>query len=311
MNNLIKFFKKIIQINLTLRDLVLNLYFRSIIYRKKHIKRGNYKWLEKVDLSVINKHEGILKFGDLQYIVPKNKYKTIPLHQKHLYSALINYYNIPKYFLLFWDTLIVYNEVFVENIYNKEFKVKNGDIILDIGASIGWYACKISKSVGNEGRIIAIEPNPINYNYLKKNIKLNNLNNITALNIGIWSHKNVLNFISKGYGSSFKPLKDLEKNDKEYRKIEVNTIDNIITELKLNKLNLIKMDIEGAEIEAVLGAKKTLKFFNELKLLIAAYHKNTSGIESYKFLLPILEKLDFDIFKDQLPLIVGKKKIDI
>ncbi len=68
------------------------------------------------------------------------------------------------------------------------------------------------------------------------------------------------------------------------------------------------MDIEDAEIEALIGAKQVLKNQNMLRLVIAAYHKNDKHIENYKILVPYLERMDFKIFKDYLPYIVGLKK---
>lgn len=307
LNLILNYVKKIITINSKLTEIILQLYFRSTFYRKKHIRDDNYKWLKNVNLSLINKNEGQLIIGDLHYIIPKNNYNLIPLHQKYLYAALINYYNIPKYYILFWDALIVIHEIFFKNVYDKGIEVNMGDTILDIGASIGWYTCKIAKDVGENGRIIAVEPNPVNYYYLEKNITLNNLNNVTLLNIGVWNTRKELNLLSKGYGSSLIFHKDL-KNRKELVKIKVDTIDKIVSELKIDKLDLIKMDIEGAEIEALIGARNILQDFNMLRLVIAAYHKNDKGIENYKILVPYLERMGFQIFKEYLPYIVGLKK---
>ncbi|MFX1315207.1 MAG: FkbM family methyltransferase [Promethearchaeota archaeon] len=301
-------FKNFIQINLKLRNFILNQYFRSIFYRKKHIKKGKYDWLKKVDLSIVNKNEGILRYKNLQYKIPKKDYKTIPLHQKYLYAALVKYYNIPKHFLLFWDSLLVFNEIFLIKEYNKEFQIRNGDIILDIGASIGWYTCKVSKLVGDNGKIIAIEPNQRNYEYLKKNIEINNLNNIITINKGVWSSKKELIFLCKGYGSTLEFNRVFENKSRNFITINVDTIDNIISELKLTKINLIKMDIEGAEIEAILGAKYVINNFKMLKLIIAAYHKNQKGLESFKILVPYLERRGFKIFEEHLPYIIAIKQ---
>lgn len=305
-NYFFMFTKKLIEINQKLENIIIDIYLRSIFYRKKHIKKDKYKWLETIDIEIINNKEGRFIFQDLYYLIPKNNYKQIPLHQKYLYASLISKYNIPKHFLLFWDSLITINEIFLENLYDKEFEIKLGDIVFDIGASIGWYACKVSKLIGDKGKIIAIEPNPKNFNFLIKNIQLNKLNNIDALNIGVWSSKKKLNFLCKGYGSSIRDIKDTKK-DNNIITINVNTIDNLIKELKIEKINLIKMDIEGAETKALLGAKNALNSFDMLKLIIAAYHRNSDGIETYKILIPFLKRLNFKIKYDRIPFIIGWK----
>lgn len=164
----------------------------------------------------------------------------------------------------------------------------------------------MSELAGERGKIIAIEPNPYNYYYLKKNVKINNLNNIILLNLGVWSCKKKLKFRCNKYGSSLKNI----INSRDYNniiEIDVDTIDNIVSNLKLERVNLIQMDIEGSKIEALKGANKTLKKSDTIKLTIAAYHKNSSGIENYKILVPILEKMKFKILKKYLPFIIGWK----
>lgn len=306
LNLFLNYLKEIINLNSKLKEFIMNIYFSSIFYRKKHIRNDNFKWLKDINLSLINKKEGKLLIGDLQYNLPKNNYNTIPLHQKHLYAALISFYDIPKYFLLFWNSLIVFNEIFLKNVYNKRFEINKGDIIIDVGASIGWYTCKVSKTVGDKGKIIAIEPNPKNYHYLLKNIELNNLNNIIPLNLAVFSSKRELRLISKGYGSFLESSQDLKKN-RNIIKINADTLDHLLSKFKIEKINIIKMDVEGSEIEVIRGAKKILEDFQMLKLIIAAYHKNKDGIECYRILIPYLEKKNFKIYKQYLPYIIASK----
>lgn len=298
--------KEFVKLNSKSNEIILNIYYRSIFYRKKHIKKNNYKWLENIELVVLNEKEGFLKYKNLKFCLPKNKMKQIPLHQKYLYASLINYFNIPKYYLLFWDDLIAFHEIFIKKSYDKNINIKNGDIILDVGASIGWYSCKISETVGENGKIIALEPNPENFKYLKKNIDKNNLKNIIPLNLGVWSSKKKMILILEKYSSI---LRNLNKSSKNKAKIDIDldTIDNIVLKLKLDKVNLIKMDIEGAEIEALKGAKYTIGHQKRISLMIAAYHKTSSGKETYKTLVPFLEKLNYKIFKEHLPFIYARK----
>lgn len=74
-------------------------------------------------------------------------------------------------------------------------------------------------------------------------------------------------------------------------KIKVDTMDNILKDLKIDKVDFITMDIEGAEIEALEGAKETLRN-NDVKLAIASYHK-IDGQPTYKTIIPMMEKIGF------------------
>jgi hypothetical protein len=72
--------------------------------------------------------------------------------------------------------------------------------------------------------------------------------------------------------------------------VEVDTLDNILKELEISKVDFIKMDIEGAEIEALKGMDGVLK--GRTELAIAAYHI-VNGRETFKIIIPWLEKRGF------------------
>ena len=59
--------------------------------------------------------------------------------------------------------------------------ISKGDIVIDIGAHIGWYSLLASRRVGKEGIVYAFEPEPISFNILVKNIKLNDITNIVPI----------------------------------------------------------------------------------------------------------------------------------
>ena len=123
-----------------------------------------------------------------------------------------------------------------------------GNVVLDLGANIGYYAIMEAKIVGSMGKIYAIEPDPRNIEILKKNIKLNNIDEIFDLEEGAISNKDEkIEFIlsPKTNLSSF----ELDKSKKNLNSILVQT-HNIGSFLKNKKrVDLIRMDIEGHEIE--------------------------------------------------------------
>ena len=300
---------KIIDKDPNLKNFILNVYYRSVFYRKKHLRKGKYNWLKNINITNINETEYLLEYHDIQFILLKNKIKEIPLHQKYLYAALIGTIKIPTYFLLFWDDLVIFHEIFIDKLYEKKFEIKAGNVILDLGASRGWFACKISKLVGDNGKIVAIEPNPYNFKYLKKNLERNNIKNVIPLKIGVWSSKKEIKLSNQKYISTIDILLKNQHPNKHanYITIEVDTIDSIVSKLNLQSVNYIKMDIEGAEIEAVKGATRTLSDYEDIKLSIAAYHEISPGVQSFKVLVPILKEKGFHIIEDYLPLIFAWK----
>jgi hypothetical protein len=69
----------------------------------------------------------------------------------------------------------------------EHFTPKEGDVVVDIGANIGRYTIISSKRVGANGKVVAIEAHPGNFEMLKSNIKLNQLTNVTPLNYAVYS----------------------------------------------------------------------------------------------------------------------------
>lgn len=153
--------------------------------------------------------------------------------------------------------------------YWRYSKPKKGDVFIDIGAGIGGTTIPPAGQVGKEGLVIAIEPNPQPLTWLRGNVAINKLENVKIVQKAVWNRKTVLK-MDVAYPSI--PMIPREKNRKEGKKAEVqaDTLDNILSNFDVDRIDFLKMDIEGAEIEALAGAEKTLQITE--KAAIAAYH---------------------------------------
>jgi len=131
---------------------------------------------------------------------------------------------------------------------------------IDIGANVGYYTCLVSK-VKTKTKIISIEPIPSTFKVLNLNCNLNNVKSI-ALNKALWSKITRVSFsIPKlkriyFYGLSRSKNKDAHLSSV---KIPAITLDFILEKYKLPRVDLIKIDVEGAECEVILGGRKTLE----------------------------------------------------
>ena len=83
---------------------------------------------------------------------------------------------------------VLYEEIYLKNIYFHEI-IKEGMNIVDVGANIGAYTILAAEKVGKDGKVIAIEPEPRNYEQLLENIKLNNFQNVIPKNIALTDHE--------------------------------------------------------------------------------------------------------------------------
>ena len=161
---------------------------------------------------------------------------------------------------------------------------------MDCGAFNGDTVEKfIDWSGGNYSKIFAIEADPVNFVALEKFISEKNYKNVVPVNCGAWNEKTTLYFSDTNNQSS------AVSTDGKI-KIAADTIDNITGG---EKINFIKMDIEGAELAALQGAAETIKNFNPT-LAICAYHKAEDLITLPQFIRSLNPDYKFYLRKHTL-----------
>jgi len=163
----------------------------------------------------------------------------------------------------------LYNIVADFGFYTYFHKIKSGDVILDAGANNGYVSLYFSKMSGDAGKVYAFEPDSINIAHIRQNMKLNPVaRNIEIEDLLLWNENTEVDFYEAGtVGSSavWKP-----EGEKLVKKRAV-TIDSWVRENGITRLDFIKMDIEGAEIEAMEGCVETIKNLQP-DFAIASYH---------------------------------------
>ncbi len=180
----------------------------------------------------------------------------------------------------------VYIEIYVKDVYQKK-EIKKGMNVIDVGAHIGAYTMLAAEKVGEEGKVIAIEPEPKNYQLLIKNIKLNNFKNVIPVKIALADHEGFKKlylhpFISADHSLALRKNEGFKEN--LYIKIPVKTLDNLVAELNLNKVDIIKIDAEGSELPILRGAERTLNANPKVKIFVASYHYPEEMKEVSQFL---------------------------
>ena len=181
-------------------------------------------------------------------------------------SLLINIYDYKMQIPMQYDgigrALYVHRSRELDHKWMIDNELSSGNTVLDLGANIGYYAIMEARKVGLHGKIYAIEPDPRNIEFLEKNIKLNGINDIFEFEQAAISNKDEkVEFIlsSKTNLSSF----ELEKSKNNFRSIKVKTYD-LGTYLKNKKrVDLVRMDIEGHEIEVFDSLIKFSKGFRD------------------------------------------------
>ena len=161
--------------------------------------------------------------------------------------------------------------------------------IIDVGANIGYYALEEDTHVKVK-LIVAIEPNPVSFELLSQNICMNDAM-ANVFNIGISDVDGTLPFyISKQSNiCSILPRAEYEKKID----VPVMRLDTLLDREKIENVDLIRMDIEGHEINALRGMKETMEKYRPWFCL--EYHSPVISPEDREFFISTLEALDYEL----------------
>ncbi|MGB5596433.1 MAG: FkbM family methyltransferase [Crocosphaera sp.] len=151
-----------------------------------------------------------------------------------------------------------------ETITLFEKLLNNCKVFLDIGANIGFYSLFAALNDTDETiKIYAFEPVPVVFSRLKDNIQLNKISNIQPINTAINNYDGLVNLLIKQHDLSMPTLSRItsSSNQKSLETITVKSlkIDTFVTRNDICQVDLIKIDIEGAEAKAIEGAKDVIQ----------------------------------------------------
>ena len=179
--------------------------------------------------------------------------------------------------------------------------LKKGSTFIDGGANIGFFSIIGSKLVGSKGTIVAFEPTPLTLKYLNQNITINKISNIIVSDKGLSSTEKVMSFLIKKNSEENSILKNESKKfqiNEKIININTTTIDKFCKKNNLKQIDLIKLDIEGQELEAIKGSKDVLLNNKNIKIIFELNIANNS--RGIKFALEIfdeLKRLNFSNFE--------------
>jgi len=221
-------------------------------------------------------------FFDYQYIVDHiNEFENIYnlLQDKQSKETLVAFINSK----ISGEPYGLYELMDQDQYFNDLVPFGSNEVFIDCGAYNGDTILGFVNKVGKEyKKIYAFEPDDINNDILIKTVEKNNLHDIQIIKKGCWRSEAKLTFSSDGEQSTF----NSNSNDII---IEVDAIDNIVQK---DKVTFIKMDVEGSELDALQGAKKTI-MKDKPNLAICVYHKPEDLLTIPQYILSIAPDYKF------------------
>ena len=182
-------------------------------------------------------------------------------------------------------------------LYNK--LVKSGDVVFDIGANIGSHTLPLARLVGDIGHVYAFEPTDFAINKLHNNLNLNTnlIKRVTVCQAMLVSNENIL--VEKELFSSWPLVGDNKLHEKHKGQLMVTTgaraatLDNIVKEYNITRIDFIKLDVDGFEYSVLSGGEKTLKKFKPTILMELAPYLFKNQKNEFIQMIELYKKLGY------------------
>jgi FkbM family methyltransferase len=157
------------------------------------------------------------------------------------------------------------------NIYGENGRgVRAGDVVLDCGANVGVYT-RVALDAGAK-LVVAIEPAPENVECLRRNFRQESAaGRVIVYPKGVWDKDDFLTLHVDPHNSAADSFLIQRAGSHGVSKVPLTTIDKLAAELKLERVDFIKMDIEGAETKALHGGRATIAAYHP-RMAISVYH---------------------------------------
>lgn len=171
------------------------------------------------------------------------------------------------------------------------FRPRSDDIIIDGGAFLGIGDLRMARDLP-AGRIVAIEANRSCYELLCRNRDYNKISNLTAQNRGLWSGRGTLD-LEVSYAQANSLVAEVHTGERR-QPVETISIDALVEELNLPRVTMLSLTLNGAEVETLDGAQKTLSEMRPRIRLAGWYSRD--GVPIWKITKEKLERHRYDVF---------------
>ena len=156
------------------------------------------------------------------------------------------------------------------------FVPRSSDVVVDVGAHIGEYTVPIARKAL---KVIAIEPNPGVSAILQKNIDINGLSNVLIVNKAVYDSRGHQRMNIFGDRSGMSSMVLEYENKSETIEVATDTLDNILYDLHIDRVEWLKIDVEGAEVCVLKGAKRTIASnLEHIKFIIESHGDENATI---------------------------------
>jgi FkbM family methyltransferase len=189
--------------------------------------------------------------------------------------------------------------------------VKPEFVVFDIGANIGLLTLNFGR-ICHQGRVVAFEPDSRNFESLEYNLTLNGFMNIQLhkLALGSRQESRVLYKLIDSNPGANRILRDEHLNEYAHEKVNVVTLDRMVEELSAQRLDLLKIDVEGFEMFVLQGAEESIRKWRPILFVeLAEVNLNEHGL-SARQLIEYIEQLNYEVLDARTMEMIDRSKPD-
>jgi FkbM family methyltransferase len=160
--------------------------------------------------------------------------------------------------------------------------LKAGDVFFDIGANLGLFTLTAARRVGPSGHVYAFEPSRREAQYLQRNLELNQLTNVTIVMQAVSDQCGTARFAIAADGGNNSLMKNAhpQQQIQEWQDVEVTTLDTFVAAYNVPRVDLMKIDVEGGEVNVLRGAAHLLNGFQPPMILCEFCDVTAAGFNS-------------------------------
>jgi len=175
-----------------------------------------------------------------------------------------------------------------------QYLPKAGDCVVDVGAGVGEELLVCSRLVGEKGKVFAIEAHPKTFEALKVNCQLNHINNATLLNVAV-SDKPGRIFIEGARNALGNKVSSTGSVDAS--EVEAITIEQLVDRFGIDRINFMKVNIEGAEQLLIKGIGTAISKIDNMAISCHDFRYVTEGNEFFKTKAIVIDFLENNGFE--------------
>lgn len=257
-----------------MRKFLLNLF--RLYFRYFPLRKGKIPVLLLIDKTGLTKNFMIISRYDKNILIKLNLDDWI---QKQVFY--FGRYEIEKNETLLWHNLIA-----------------DSQIVIDIGANIGYYTLMSSVRVGTKGKVFSFEPVSTTFKKLSENVKLNQFDNITIENLAVSNAISEIElFVADEKSTGSSSISEHVNFSGIKERVKAITIDHYVKDKAFQRIDVVKIDVEGCEPMVIEGMMDSMRKFRPLVLIEVLDERLKTVGSSKELLYALFDSLDYSAFE--------------